>query len=759
DLDFDTTIHMYYGNTTVSSLSNGTATFIFFDDYENNNLDRWDETTGAGFSCATDQVVHGTYALKFQSTPGADIMKNLTETGEPLTHDFMVHSWVRDDNQIRGGHAPLVKSQSQFWVYACRGYNSQFSYLQDAANYVPWPQNSVGGSDEWFEINVGLSMSTDVMRAWKNEFYMGEIDLIASNGASVPDDLFQIGYGQQSSYVTWWDDTFVRKWVVNEPSHGAWDGTSTVSWHHDCSDTTGFVYNDTWNMNWMPWTIQSGALTSDGSYLSVTSVVTGSGWHGPVFEYELPQTLRVRDINNYSAIFDVDNSLISYTGYEVLMLGDADRNPVIFFSFHDGWAGSCQGSYGVAYVFTNGSYVGYGSGYPVGWTSFSGIMNASYTEAGLLAYVDGIGQDILPGLTEADFDREIKYVAVASARYGSDPLIPVHIDEIYLNYEIPSEPPVQASINDVEDFWYEASESGNVIEWTVANFNPTSYELWRDEGLLTSEAWPGGTTIEFDINNLSPGEYNYTIVVYGDFDVVVSDTVIVTVMDLTIPSLGHPSDVVYEYGTTGHAIIWSVSDLYPDVYAITQDVSVVANDFWTSGSIILDIDGLAIGEYTYAIMISDTSFNIALDTVTVTVVDTTAPILNHPTDIIGNIASTSIQISWQPTDLLPFNYAIFENGTQVDSGTWTSGEYLNYTLDDLTLSSYNVTIVVWDTSGNYARDTVLVNIEEGSIQPIGDYLVVTISIGSIGVIVVIVGLICRNKGGVQSGPPDSGYSW
>ncbi|MBE0526760.1 MAG: DUF2341 domain-containing protein, partial [Candidatus Thorarchaeota archaeon] len=253
DLDFDTTIHMYYGNTTVSSLSNGTATFIFFDDYENNNLDRWDETTGAGFSCATDQVVHGTYALKFQSTPGADIMKNLTETGEPLTHDFMVHSWVRDDNQIRGGHAPLVKSQSQFWVYACRGYNSQFSYLQDAANYVPWPQNSVGGSDEWFEINVGLSMSTDVMRAWKNEFYMGEIGLIAANGASVPDDLFQIGYGQQSSYVTWWDDTYVRKWIVNEPAHGAWDEISTVNWHHSCSDTTGFVYNDTWNMNWMAW--------------------------------------------------------------------------------------------------------------------------------------------------------------------------------------------------------------------------------------------------------------------------------------------------------------------------------------------------------------------------------------------------------------------------------------------------------------------------------------------------------------------------
>jgi hypothetical protein len=221
-LDYDQKLYIYYGNPDVDSDSDGESTFIFFDDYENNNLDRWDGTTGAGYSCATDQVVHGTYALKFDATPGADIFKNLTEIGDPLTHDFMVHSWVRDDNQLRGGHVPLVKSQSQFWVYACRGYNSQFSYFQGGADYVHWPYNYTGGSDIWFEMNVGLSMSTDAIHAWKSDYYMGEIGLVASTGVSVPDDLFQIGFGQQSAYVTWWDDTYVRKWVKNEPAHGLW---------------------------------------------------------------------------------------------------------------------------------------------------------------------------------------------------------------------------------------------------------------------------------------------------------------------------------------------------------------------------------------------------------------------------------------------------------------------------------------------------------------------------------------------------------
>jgi hypothetical protein len=514
-------------------------------------------------------------------------------------------------------------------------------------------------------------------------------------------------------------------------------------------------------MNWMDWTITTGTLSSDGSALSVSYVPIGSDYHGPVFEYELPNTLKLRDINNFSALLDVDNSVSAYLGYQVVMLGDAERNPVLFFSFGDGWADYRQGAYGISYVFDDGSRVGFGSGYPVTWTSFNGIMNVSYTEAGLMGYVEGIGQEVISGLTEADFDREIKYVAIASARFGSDSMFPVLVEDLNLNYAIGSETPLQPSISDVEDFWYEASQSGNEIEWTISNFNPNSYELFRDGGLLTSDTWPGGSMIAFDIDNLSPGEYNYTIVVYGDTGTVVSDTVIVSVFDLTSPSLGHPADAVYEYGTTGHTIVWSVSDLYPGEYAVTRDVSLIEMESWTSGTIIIDTDGLDLGVYSYLIVVMDSSGNFAQDTVTITVVDTTAPILNHPSDITGDISLASIQVSWQPTDLLPFNYEIYDNGTLVESGTWTSGENLTYTISQLTTTSYNVTIIVWDTSGNYARDTVLVNIEQESVQPFGDILVVSVSIGSFAVIVVIVGLICRNKGGAESlaSSPDPGYSW
>ncbi|MCK4550468.1 MAG: DUF2341 domain-containing protein, partial [Candidatus Aenigmarchaeota archaeon] len=40
------TIYMYYGNPTASSASSGTNTFEFFDDFEDGNLDGWDELGG-----------------------------------------------------------------------------------------------------------------------------------------------------------------------------------------------------------------------------------------------------------------------------------------------------------------------------------------------------------------------------------------------------------------------------------------------------------------------------------------------------------------------------------------------------------------------------------------------------------------------------------------------------------------------------------------------------------------------------------------
>ncbi len=1083
-LDSDVSIYIYYGNDAVSTTSDGDATFIFFDDYEDQDLSEWDTIIGS-CTITSDQVARGQYSVVLYDSPGPQMEANITGTNDPVTHDFMVHNWVRDDNQLRGGHAPLLTSIQENNKYVMRGYESSFQYM-GTSDYTTWPQNSVGGSDTWFEIELGVSYTTDKFRAWKNGIYMGEIDLTANNGNPIPDDIFSLRYSQQSGYRTWYDDTYVRKWIILEPEHSDWgnaetwlsgwtyrkshvvmgsvgagtnyqiqinvhynsgidngrdvycdlkcqsdfddirftdddgvslldywreeytdsdnatfwveiqdnldtditlyiyygnSGVSTSSngaatfvffddfedgsidlakwdaygpwtesgstasftitstgssigfpslrtddtwdmrnkaivsrwrineltlnrewgvscadtsgddhtkmayflaynttgdnyirsyfdvnsavgydhygpiigryipntfmttefvsvpsnttknswvqngsvvdtynsysfdsspqfiflgfyvygwtgtlnvgtlnldfdyvflrkiigtepshdvwgpehsalihWYHDGSNSTGFTYNDGWNINWMQWNIVSGDLSSDGSNLSVTNIPTGANWHGPVFEYEIPQPFLVENLLNFSVVVRADNSLTSYLGYQVVMLGDANRNPVMFVGFHDGWADYTRGSYGVSFVYGDGSRSGFGSGYPVTWTAFDGSMSLRYNESqGLQGYVEGVGDEFITTLAEVDKEREIKYVAIAAARYGSDPLFPMLVDEISILSKSLVNPVEEPFISTPEDVEAEAGISGTKITWTIGNFTPISYDLYRNSGLLESSSWPGGSEFSTEINNLFPGVYNYTLVVYDSGGDSVSDTVIVTIVDTTAPSLGHPADISYEYGSTGNTIVWTVSDLYPNNYTVTRDDTLIEWDTWDDGSIVIEINGLDLGVYDYEISVFDDYDNYAVDTVVVTVEDTTSPIITHPADVVLDIGSESFEITWQVTDLLPFTYEIYQNDTLYSSGTWVSGANLTYSRTGLSPGVYEITIIVRDTSGNTATDTVFVTISTGQIAGLGDFIIIGITFASIGVIVIVGVFFFKGRGG--SIPITSGFEY
>ncbi len=851
-LDTDATIKMFYGNPTCETTSNGHATFIFFDDFESDTIGASPDAT----RWTLDGTEDSNNYVRIYTDPADSSNQVLEskESGDGIGNSAWTKKWdpigsvaigmkFRYDLDYKGYFA--VTNETTMIVIDQLEYlgenNHQWYYNPDYSDYSGTLSSDM---DTWFSWEYRVAPDGMVVFDWDTETsHIGgyvNSEYREPVGASAR-------YGLRHGANTWWtDDVYVRKYVSSEPIQGGWSGNQ-INWHHDCSNTTGFVYNENWNINWMTWNIAGGTLSSDGDSVSITSIATGTGYHGPVYEYELPNTLSVRDINNFSALFEVDNSLTSYLGYQVVMLGDENRNPVLFFSFSDGWADYTQGAYGVAYVFENGTYIGYGSGYPVTWTSFEGMMNVSYTELGLLAGVAGIGQSIITGPTESDYDRVIKYVAIASARYGSDPLFPRLVDEIFLNYQYYAEvEPAQPSIDSPEDIDYEAGTSGHEITWTISNFTPTSYEVYREGGLLETDSWPGGSQLVLDIDNLSPGEFNYTAVVFGAGDIRVTDTVIIRVSDTTSPTLGHPIDITYEYGTTGHSIIWTVSDIYPSTYTVFRNGTQTESDSWTSGSIVINIDGLNIATYNFTISVLDTSLNeaidtvlvrivdtpapvvsspsdieyefgssgntiswtlsdanpntysislgtdtlqtstwsdgtvsldiddldigmyvysievlddfgnVATDTVTVTVADTTAPILSHPPDIVVDVTAPSMDITWQATDLLPLNYEIYQNGTLVSSGSWTSGENLTYTiLSSLTPGSYNLTVVVWDTSGNSDTDTVIVTLQEVPSIFGGNLLVISITIGSLVVIVIISGLICRNR---TEGGPASGIS-
>ena len=85
-------IYIYYGNAGASSDSDGTGVFLFFDDFENNNLNRWD-TVGADWSTGTNRAKYGTYCAYGDAggtVADRSLFADITSTG---TDDFMIHVW------------------------------------------------------------------------------------------------------------------------------------------------------------------------------------------------------------------------------------------------------------------------------------------------------------------------------------------------------------------------------------------------------------------------------------------------------------------------------------------------------------------------------------------------------------------------------------------------------------------------------------------------------------------------------------------
>jgi hypothetical protein len=89
------------------------------------------------------------------------------------------------------------------------------------------------------------------------------------------------------------------------------------------------------------------------------------------------------------------------------------------------------------------------------------------------------------------------------------------------------------------------------------------------------------------------------------------------------PTINQPSAISYTFGSTGHSITWIPSSNVPSDYKITKNGTTVASASWNGGSIVCNVDGLAVGTYFYACTVNDTIGRQAVSTVIVTV--TAAP--------------------------------------------------------------------------------------------------------------------------------------
>jgi hypothetical protein len=271
------------------------------------------------------------------------------------------------------------------------------------------------------------------------------------------------------------------------------------------------------------------------------------------------------------------------------------------------------------------------------------------------------------------------------------------------------------TIDEPSDVSYNEGTTGHSITWAPDDDYPLNYTIFRDGVEVVSGPW-NGSIIEVSIDDLAAGDYNYTVNAFDVGGNKIADTVMVTVLDVTLPEIDAPIDVSYAEGSTGNSITWNPTDLHPNTYEILRNGTEIESDDWTGGAITISIDGLSLGTYNYTIKVEDEYENIVKDTVIVTVYDGTSPTIDSPSDIEYEEGDTGNSITWTPSDTHPATYQLYIDGTEIVSEVWEGGS-ITLSADGLTEGVYNFTLVVIDIGGNSASDTVIVTVSTTSTTP------------------------------------------
>ncbi len=260
------------------------------------------------------------------------------------------------------------------------------------------------------------------------------------------------------------------------------------------------------------------------------------------------------------------------------------------------------------------------------------------------------------------------------------------------------------------DITMDEGSTGNTLTWNPTDQHPLNYSLYRDSILIEWASW-NGSSLTFSLDTLAKGYYNYTLQVFDINGLWASDTVFVTVNDVTPPVIESPGDQFIFTGTTGNVLRWNVSDLYIASAVVYRDGVQQTGAGFYGTFVNISIDGLMVGDYNYTVLVWDTSSNEATDTVIVTVWDPDVPIIDSPPDVDMLEGTTGESITWNPETAHPSSYEVRRNGSVIESGSWDNSS-ITVSLDGLARGVYNYTLTVWDMSGNSNSDTVMVEVIE-----------------------------------------------
>lgn len=230
DLSSNQTIYIYYGNSTVSTTSNGINTFLIYDDFEDAaiNATTWTVTAGTVTTNST-YAYQGSKSMK-QSATGAVSLNTL-----PLTANTSCIGFYRDCSVAGIENSMMIMDDGvngRFNGIYESGHPNNYTYY-DGLAYTKGIPRSTGFHK--FEISVTVSVF---------KFYQDET-IMVTTPVKVTISRILIG-NYWGGDIGWWDCFFTKKTIATPPVNSTWGSEEVPKAFYTAETWNLKLYNFTW---------------------------------------------------------------------------------------------------------------------------------------------------------------------------------------------------------------------------------------------------------------------------------------------------------------------------------------------------------------------------------------------------------------------------------------------------------------------------------------------------------------------------------
>lgn len=281
------------------------------------------------------------------------------------------------------------------------------------------------------------------------------------------------------------------------------------------------------------------------------------------------------------------------------------------------------------------------------------------------------------------------------------------------------------TINPLSPVTIEVGTTGNNLSWICFDTHPFVYRITVNEIEVIFSPWHG-ENITYNLDYLEVGNWKINLTVWDLVGNNITSSVEVTViplLDFVTPTASSPADIYVTENMTGR-IVWEVNDEHPGVYSIYKNGSLIIDKQpWFNGIIEYKFSLLSLGTWEFNLTIWDIGGNSVWSIAIVNVIsgsefDTSPPLIASIPNQNIIFGTSGNFIVFYLFDENPSRYAVLVNESLIAENEWIFPNIkVKMSLDNLSVGIFAVKFIAWDIFEKNSSITIKVTVSGGDTDP------------------------------------------